>query len=121
MNKTSGSGTAYSWDELPATITTYLPAQDSQDSNTAIGAFAADAVVIDDGHTYRGRDEILAWLNKSSGEYSYTTEFAGATGDGGSGWDVVQHLEGNFPGGSVDLHYRFTLEGDAITRLVIEP
>ena len=60
-------------------------------------------------------------LTKSAGEHTYTTEFAGAPRDGGTGWDIVQHLEGDFPGGSVDLHYRFTLDGDHITRLVLEP
>ena len=35
--------------------------------------------------------------------------------------DVEQHLEGDFPGGVADLHYRFTLDGALIDRLVIEP
>ena len=119
MDTTSGTG--FSWDELPAAITTYLPAHEKLDNQTALGAFAADAVVTDEGRTYHGRAEIEGWLNKSAGEYTYTTEFAGATRGGGTGWDIVQHLEGDFPGGSVDLHYRFVLDGDHITRLVIEP
>ena len=121
MDTTSSTGATFSWAELPAAITTYLPAHTEHDNRTALGAFAVDAVVTDEGRTYHGRDEIEGWLNKSAGEYTYTTEFAGATQDGGSGWDVVQHLEGAFPGGSVDLHYRFVLDGDLITRLVIEP
>jgi hypothetical protein len=121
MDKTSGGGIAFSWDELPAIITTYLPAHEAHDNTTAVSTFAVDAAVTDEGHTYHGRDEILAWLDKSSGAYSFTTEFTGATGDGVANWDVVQHLEGDFPGGTIDLHYRFTLDGGAITRLVIEP
>jgi hypothetical protein len=35
--------------------------------------------------------------------------------------DVVQHLDGDFPGGVVDLHYRFTLSGALIIQLTIEP
>jgi hypothetical protein len=121
MDMTSSTGTDHSWDELPAAITTYLPAHEKHDNKTALGAFAVDAVVTDEGNTYHGRDQIEGWLNKSAGEYTYTTEFAGATQDGGSRWDIVQHLEGSFPGGSVDLHYRFTLDGDLIIRLLIEP
>jgi hypothetical protein len=34
---------------------------------------------------------------------------------------VVHHLEGDFPGGVVDLHFRFTLRDALIARLVIEP
>ena len=83
--------TATSWDELPATITTYLTAHQERDVATAVAAFADDAVVTDEGNTYRGRD------------------------------DVVQHLEGDFPGGVADLHFRFTMDGALISRLVIEP
>ena len=34
---------------------------------------------------------------------------------------VYTHLEGNFPGGQVDLTNRFTLRGDLITALEIVP
>jgi hypothetical protein len=34
---------------------------------------------------------------------------------------AVNHLEGNFPGGVVDLAYRFTMDGDLIAQLVIAP
>jgi hypothetical protein len=35
-------------------------------------------------------------------------------------YDVSHHLEGNSPGGQVDLHFRFTLRGGAIAQLIIE-
>ena len=118
---TSPRGTDLSWDELPAVITTYLSAHQEHDTDTAVGAFAVDAVVTDEGRTHHGRDQIRSWLDRTAGEYTYTTAFAGASHDGATGWDVIQHLEGDFPGGVVDLHYRFTLAGDHISRLVIEP
>jgi len=34
---------------------------------------------------------------------------------------VVNHLEGDFPGGVVDLRYQFALKGDLIAELVIAP
>jgi hypothetical protein len=34
---------------------------------------------------------------------------------------VGTHLEGDFPGGAVDLSYRFTLRGGQIARLEIGP
>ena len=67
-----------------------------------------------------GRDEIGAWLSASAGEYTYTSEFTGATTTDTT-IDVGQHLEGDFPGGVADLHFRFTLDGASISRLVIEP
>ena len=55
-----------------------------------------------------------------SAEYTYTSEFTGATTTDTT-VDVGQHLEGDFPGGVADLHYRFTLDGALISQLVIEP
>ncbi|QPG72681.1 nuclear transport factor 2 family protein [Mycolicibacterium mucogenicum DSM 44124] len=86
----------------------------------AVATFTTDAVVTDEGRDYTGRDEIGAWLTASAGEYTYTSEFTGATTTDTT-IDVVQHLEGDFPGGVVDLHFRFTLDGASISRLVIEP
>ncbi|BDH12805.1 hypothetical protein [Streptomyces hygroscopicus] len=34
---------------------------------------------------------------------------------------ATHHLEGNFPGGTIDLRYQFTLRDGLIERLVIEP
>ena len=36
-------------------------------------------------------------------------------------WIVVNRLEGDFPGGVVDLRYRFVLSGDRISSLSIVP
>lgn len=113
--------TTTSWDELPATITTYLTAHEAKDAATAIKAFADDAVVTDEGHTYRGLAEIRDWLASAGTEFTFTTEFVGATVLEPTRIDVVQHLEGDFPGGVADLHFRFTMDGAFITRLVIEP
>jgi ketosteroid isomerase-like protein len=107
--------------ELPGTVSTYLAAHQALDIDTAIGHYAADAVVIDDGRAYHGTDEIRAWLGRSASEYTYTTELTRALKVDDAHYDVVQHLEGDFPGGAVDLHYRFTLRGASIAQLVIEP
>lgn len=109
------------WNTLPAVVTTYLTAHRTRDVATALSAFTADAEVTDEGHTFRGRDAIGSWLGSAGGEYTFTTEFTGATTTDATRIDVVQRLEGNFPGGVADLHYRFALDGDLISRLVIEP
>ncbi|ABK72412.1 nuclear transport factor 2 family protein [Mycolicibacterium smegmatis] len=121
MTTDENTPTALTWDELPAPIATYLGARPKDDTATALGAFTEDASVTDEGHTYRGRDEILAWMQRVSTEYSYTTEFTEATRRDESHIDVTQHLEGDFPGGVVDLRFRFTLDGTYISRLTIEP
>jgi hypothetical protein len=113
--------TGTSWAELPAVIRTFLTAQPFGDAVTAARTFAVDAVVIDEGRTYRGREEIQAWLECAAFGFDYTTRFTGASTIGEADFDVVQRLEGNFPRGVVDLHYRFALDGSLIGRLVIEP
>lgn len=108
------------WDALPDTIKTFMTALSTPADGRAVATFTTAAVVTDDGSTYTGRDQIGAWLTASAGEYTYTSEFTGATATDTT-IDVGQHLEGDFPGGVVDLHYRFTLDGTSISRLVIEP
>jgi hypothetical protein len=107
-------------DELPEVITSYLKAHQARDLDTAIGRYTDDASVTDEGRTYRGPNEIRAWLSRSASEFTYTIEMTGATKLGDDRYDVTHHLEGNFPGGSVDLHFRFTLCDGKIARLVIE-
>ncbi|WP_082135877.1 nuclear transport factor 2 family protein [Mycobacterium sp. EPa45] len=97
-----------------------MTALDARDVDRALATLTTDAVVVDEGHDYTGRDDIGSWIATAASEYTYTTAFAGATTTD-AGVDVGQHLEGDFPGGVADLHYRFTLDGALISRLVIEP
>lgn len=112
------------WDALPDTVRTFMTALDARDVDHALATLTTDAVVIDEGHDYTGRDEIGPWIATAASEYTYTTAFTGATvleRQTGTTVEVGQHLEGDFPGGVADLHYRFTLDGALISRLVIEP
>jgi hypothetical protein len=107
--------------ELPEIITGYLKAHQARDLDVAIQSYEPDAAVTDEGRTYNGHAEIRAWLSRSASEYTYTIETTGASKLGDDNYDVMHHLEGNFPGGMADLHFRFTLRDGKITRLVIEP
>jgi hypothetical protein len=106
--------------ELPEIITSYLIAHEARDLEGAISCYAPDASVTDEGQSYTGADEIRAWLARSASEYTYTIELIGAAALDEHRYDVIHHLEGDFPGGQVDLHFRFTLNDGKITRLVIE-
>ena len=108
------------WDALPKTVTTFMTALDAREVDQVLATLTTDAVVTDEGHDYKGHDEIGAWVAKAAAEYTYTTAFTGAT-TSEAGIDVGQHLEGDFPGGVADLHFRFTLDGASISRLVVEP
>jgi hypothetical protein len=106
--------------ELPPTITDYLTAHATGDTDTAITRFTDDAAVIDDGKTYHGTADIHTWLDRSAGEYTYTIELIAAEKIDDEHYTAINHLEGDFPRGVVDLHYRFTLRDGRIARLVIE-
>jgi hypothetical protein len=105
--------------QLPATIRGYLAAHAARDTVTALRAFAPTAVVVDEGRTFRGTDEILGFLREAGAEFSYTTELIGAQRIDDARWVATNRLEGDFPGGVAELNYRFTMDGDLITELVI--
>lgn len=42
-------------------------------------------------------------------EFTYTIQMTGSTKIDDNRDDAMHHLEGNFPGGQVDLHFRVTL------------
>jgi ketosteroid isomerase-like protein len=105
---------------LPRTITDYLTAHRARDAVTAITCFTKDAAVIDDGKTYHGTVGIRTWLDRSAGEYTYTIELIGAEKIDELHYNAINHLEGDFLGGVVDLYFRFTLRDGRIARLIIE-
>ena len=51
----------------------------------------------------------------------YTTEVHGVQAAGDGTYVARVHLEGTFPGGTVDLTHHFTVDGDRISRLEIAP
>ncbi|MGH3389951.1 MAG: nuclear transport factor 2 family protein [Actinomadura sp.] len=106
--------------ELPPTITDFLTAHRTRDADTAITHFTNDAAVIDDGNTYHATADIHTWLDHSAGEYTYTIELIAAEKIDDEHYTAINHLEGDFPGGAVDLHFRFTLRDGRIGHLIIE-
>ncbi|MFF0713425.1 nuclear transport factor 2 family protein [Streptomyces bauhiniae] len=106
---------------LPEVITGFLTAHRDHDAATALGFLRPDAGVTDDGRTHQGARAIEAWMTRTAGEYTYTTELIGAQKVDADHYVATHHLEGDFPGGVVDLHYRFRLGGGLIEDLRIEP
>jgi hypothetical protein len=82
-------------------------------------------VVVDEGRQWRGTAAIRRWRATVATAYQYAVQVTGAEAlgqaDGAERHDVHVHLEGNFPGGQVDLTDRFALRGGRIARLEIVP
>jgi len=104
-------------DSVPDAVSDYFAALNSRDREGLLALFTPDAVVVDEGETWHGTSEIRTWVDDVAFKYQYTAGVLGveARGDGGCVARVL--LEGNFPGGSVELTVRLELEGDRIRRL----
>lgn len=104
---------------LPEPIAVYFTT-DSAEGEAVSRCFTENAIVKDEGHTYRGRAAIEEWKADTSAKYQYTSEpFVCEKKD--ENIVVTSHLVGNFPGSPVDLRYFFKLEGDKIAALEIIP
>jgi ketosteroid isomerase-like protein len=106
---------------LPAVVRDFLAAHAAHDVDAALPAYTDDAVVADEGRTYRGTALIAGWMSRAASEYTYTTELTGAARIDDEHWIATHHLEGDFPGGVVDLEFVFTLRGGRIAELTIAP
>lgn len=105
-------------DQLPTTIRAFNAAHEARDADAALALMTPGAVITDEGNTYSGEDVLRRFIAKAGTEFTYTDDITGAARDG-KVWVVGHHLEGNFPGGTADLSYRFALDDDRIERLDI--
>ncbi|TFD93359.1 nuclear transport factor 2 family protein [Cryobacterium lactosi] len=104
-----------------ATVSEYFARMAGPDKKAGIGLFAPESRVTDDGRTYSGPSEILGWLGAAASEFDYTTRVL-STEVAGDTVTVTTRLEGNFPGGVVDLRHVFTLNAAGqIATLLIAP
>jgi ketosteroid isomerase-like protein len=110
---------------LPAVVSNYLAASDRDDIDAIVSCFTQDAVVLDEDRRWRGAAAIRQWRETVATAYEYSVAIirseALGEADGAQRHDVYTHLEGNFPGGQVDLTNRFALRGDLIVGLEIVP
>lgn len=110
---------------LPTIISEYLAASDRNDVDTLVACFTNDATVRDEDQDWHGHAGIRQWRTRVANAYEYTVERRGTATlgelDGVERYEVYTHLEGNFPGGTVDLTNRFGLHDRRIARLEIVP
>ena len=84
-----------------------------------IECFAADAYVHDEDRDYHGRTEIRSWREGVANRFTCTTEITKVEQVGEAVHLVHTHLDGDFPGGVVDLTQRVTVHGGLISDLDI--
>jgi ketosteroid isomerase-like protein len=106
-------------DPLPTTVRGFLAAHVVRDADTASSFLTDDVVAVDQSETFRGREQVHAFLRDAGSEFEFTTEQIGARCVDDDHWVVTVRLEGTFPGGVAELDYRFALREDLVSELVI--
>ena len=106
---------------LPPVVRRYFDYEASRDIDSIVALFNEDAIVVDERATWEGAAAIHDWQAGPASKYTYTTEVLGGEAVASDRFVVAGRLTGNFPGGSADLKWDFTISGDQIARLVIAP
>jgi hypothetical protein len=107
-------------DTAPPVVARYLSAATSGDFSALADCFTANGSVTDEGKTYHGRSEIIAWREALAGLWTYTSTIIASEPIGPDEYHVGVRLEGNFPGGIAELTYRFALREGLIEKLDID-
>jgi ketosteroid isomerase-like protein len=108
-------------DVTEAAISQFFERDADRDINGIVSLFADDATVIDEGKAYQGTAQIRAWQEGPASKYEYTTEVTGIEATGADRYLASGRITGNFPGGTAELRWDFTVAGGQITRLAIAP
>ncbi|MCU1459865.1 MAG: hypothetical protein JWL73_3957 [Actinomycetia bacterium] len=101
----------------------YFDAGNGGDTEALLACFTDDAIVVDDGETSRGIDEIRAWWTRTNAAFVFvvTPLTSGRDPDVADGMLVAARLDGDFPGSPVELKFRFGLRDNRIVTLDIAP
>tara|TARA_R110002051_G_C8583381_1_gene477638 strand:+ start:400 stop:717 length:318 start_codon:yes stop_codon:yes gene_type:complete len=102
--------------DIPKVLTELVKAQDNFDSTSYADCFTETAVVVDEGKTYIGKNEIKSWIEKANKEYQVTMkpiEYSETT-------EILKaEISGNFPGSPVILTYNLNFKNELIQSLRI--
>ena len=104
--------------ETPAAVQRMIDATNAGDHDAFVAAFTPDAVLIDWGKVFEGRDGVAAWDESDNIGRSSHFEVAAVEADGDD-WVVTLDVTGGGFNGTSD--FRFTLAGDLIARMEIAP
>jgi len=104
---------------VPSPIARYFDGANARDAETASAAFAADAVVHDEGRDHVGREAIRAWLQDTIERYAMELVIE-TTSESSDATLVGVKVSGTFPGSPIHLRFLFQLVDGLITHLDIQ-
>ena len=97
---------------VPQPIAAYFDAKNRHDTAAILAPFTPDAIVYDDGGTYRGTAAIDGWIAQTTRDYRVTLTVTGMTQEGRE-IAVAALVAGDFTGSPAPFTYLFTLADDA--------
>lgn len=103
---------------MPAAVTQYLASHANSDKSQWGSCFHPDAVVLDEGGTFRGIEAIQAWKDAAAAKYRYLLQPLGMSRSGDT-LKLLARVTGNFPAGVADLMHVFGLRDERIASLEI--
>jgi hypothetical protein len=106
---------------VPDVIRRYFVLDADREIDSIVALFSDDATVVDEGETRRGTPAVRAWQTGPASRYTYTTDVLGVEALTADRVVVSGRLTGNFPGGTAELKWEFTVADDRISQLVIAP
>jgi len=103
---------------LPQIIADLIAAQDKYDSRAFSETFSDDAIVYDEGKTYRGKNEIKQWNEMTNAKYKTKYEPLEVTTDGDK-VTMTARISGTFDGSPATIKYYLEIKNGKISLLQI--
>ncbi|GGB84651.1 hypothetical protein GCM10007424_25870 [Flavobacterium suaedae] len=104
--------------KLPDIISHLLHAQKNFDSEAYANCFSTNAIVQDEGKTYKGREEIRQWNEETNNKYNMHIKVLDLYNDADN-MTLSVAVSGTFPGSPIELKYHFEIEDGYIVHLKI--
>jgi hypothetical protein len=105
---------------LSGPVANYVAAANAQDIEAVTASFGEEAVVHDERAQRTGTAAIREWATEVSRKYRPTVEALDISQSQGR-TILTGRVSGDFPGSPIQLRYAFTLAGNRIQRLDIDP
>ena len=104
--------------KLPLPIAAFVEATNSHNTAAVLATFTTNAVVTDEGLTYRGADEIREWHERSIKHYNVIIGVRNVVDRDGT-TIITAQVVGTFDGSPARLDFHFTIDGTRIAVLSI--
>jgi hypothetical protein len=105
----------------PEILSRYFSAVERCDLAVLDTCFSDDATLTDDGRTYHGRAEIVAWRQAAGPAYEFIVEVLDWEQAEDGTYVVDTTIASTVSGEPVGLKFRFALQGRLISNLQISP